>query len=126
MTDTKFSAYEDLSIGEVGSRMCKIKEEGRLDRVEEPQVTYVELDGNFIPVGLGDPYKIVYLGRNGEYGSMTSDEAADILKKDHELRIKKDLEAKGITRQDVEGFLEYIVLSATLEKKLHPELYETQ
>lgn len=124
MADIDFSAYDGLSIEEISQRMCEIKRNCRLDRVEDSRINYFEKDGRFIPVGLDCSPNIFYIGRNGEYGSMSFDEATEILRKEKELRVEKDLQAKGITRQDVRGFLEYIAMSVTLHKKVHPEMYE--
>ncbi len=124
MVEINFSAYDGLSVEDLGKQMCSLKEICRLHRIEIPEINCVEVSGRFIPAGLDTPSIFHYVGRNGEYDSLSFDEATDILKKEKDLKTDRYLVSKGISRQDVKGFLEYLAMSVSLEKKEHPELYE--
>ena len=125
MVEINFSAYDGLSIEEISKKMCSLKETCRLDSIHYSGRGHFELIGSrAIPLGLDDTPEIIYIARNGNYGSMSFEEATDILKREKDLKTDKMLESKGISRQDVRGFLEYLAMSVSLEKKVHPELYE--
>jgi hypothetical protein len=123
----KVAEYDSLSLEEISRKMCDLKKSSPLLRIEENNGGYIELFGNnVVPIGLDTLPEFYFIGRTGDYHYMSFEEAQDVLRREKELRVDKSLEARGISRQDVRNFMDYLCMSVSLEKKVHPEMYESQ
>lgn len=125
MAEINLTAYDELSMGEISSKMRELKKTSPLRYVETSNCGYLEIVGErVVPIGLENSPEFRYYGVNGKEGIMSLDEATYILKKEKDLKTDTYLKSRGISRQDVRGFLEYLAMSVSWEKKIHPELYE--